>query len=89
MKKQNFARFEDITHKPLRIYNRAVMFHNLYEDSGRHVAEDYANTFTPEERIEIAKMSKLVRLKGAKVVQALVTAGMTFSDDLTFEVTHV
>lgn len=82
MKKQNFARFTDIEHKPLRIYNRTVMFHNLYEDSGKHVAEDYAKTFTPEERLEIAYMSRFVRQKGVKAVQAMVTAGMTFTDDI-------
>lgn len=74
-------RFTDIEHLPLRVYNRAVMFANLYEDHGRHVAEEYANTFTKEERLQIAQMTALVRAKGTKHVIALVTAGVEFIDD--------
>lgn len=76
-----FNRFTDIEHAPLRVYNRAVMFSNLYEDSGRAVAEDYANSFSKEERLQIAQMIALVRAKGVKHVSALVTAGIEFVDD--------
>lgn len=79
--KQEFNRFTDIQHRPLRIYNRSVMFANLFEDQGKFVAEDYANTFTKEERFEMAQMTALVRKKGVKVVQALVTEGLDFVDD--------
>lgn len=81
MTKQKFDRFESIDHRPLRIYNRTVMFHNLYEDQGKHVAQEYANTFTPEERFEMAQMTALVRRKGPQTVQALVTSGVDFVDE--------
>lgn len=79
--KNKFNTFSDIQHRPLRIYNRSVMFHNLYEDSGPVVASEYAQTFTPEERLEIAQMTALVRKKGVKFVQQLVTEGIDFVDD--------
>jgi len=76
-----FNRFTDVEHRPLRIYNRAVMFSNIYEDHGRGAAEDYAASFTKEERLEIAQMIALVRKKGTKHVIALVTEGVEFVDD--------
>jgi len=77
----NFNRFTDIEHSPLRVYNRAVMFSNLYEDAGKSAAEDYANSFTKEERLQMAQMIALVRKKGTKHVIALVTEGVEFVDD--------
>lgn len=76
-----FNRFTDITHAPLRVYNRAVMFHNIYEDQGKFSAEEYANSFSQAERLEMAQMTALVRKKGPKVVKALVTAGVDFVDE--------
>lgn len=78
---QQFNKFDDIQHRPLRIYNRTVMFHNLYEDQGKFVAKEYAESFTPQERLEIAQMTALVKKKGPKFVKALVTEGVDFVDD--------
>jgi len=76
-----FNKFNDIEHPPLRVYNRSVMFSNIYEDQGKAKAEDYANSFTKEERLQMAQMIALVRNKGVKHVQALVTAGVDFVDN--------
>lgn len=76
-----FNQFNDIDHLPLRVYNRAVMFSNIYEDHGKARAEDYANSFSKEERLQIAQVIALVRNKGVKHVQALVTAGVDFVDN--------
>ena len=76
-----FNRFTDIKHRPLRIYNRAVMFSNLYEDQGAFIAGNYAESFTKEERLEIAQMIALVRKKGPKFVKDLVTKGVDFIDE--------
>jgi len=75
-----FNRFVDIEHAPLRIYNRTVMFYNIYEDSGRAAAEDYANSFNAEERLEMAKMAAEVKAKGTKAVKEAVTKGLVFTD---------
>ena len=78
---KNFNRFDDINHRPLRIYNRAVMAYNIQEDQGRATMVEYLETFSPEERKEIAQMVQLVLKKGIKEVQRLVTDGVEFSDE--------
>ncbi len=81
-----FNRFTDIQHRPLRIYNRAVYFSNIFEDHGKAPAEDYANSFTKEERLEIAQMIALVKAKGVKHVKDLVTRGVEFVDDIPADI---
>ena len=76
-----FNKFNDIQHRPLRIYNRAVMFYNLRQDHGGYTAEQYAESFTKEERLEMAQMTALVKKKGPKFVKDLVTSGVEFVDD--------
>lgn len=76
-----FNTFNEIQHRPLRIYNRSVMFHNLYEDQGKFVAEQYANSLSKEERLEIAQMTALVKKLGPKKVKAMVTEGLIFDDE--------
>lgn len=84
-----FTRFDEIAHKPLQVYNRAVMFSNIYEDHGHSVARDYAEQFSPEDRLLIAQMIALVKNKGVKYVQKLVTDGVDFIDYPVSEVQHV
>ena len=76
-----FNTFDDISHRPLRIFNRSVMYFNLYEDQGPVVAKDYADALTKEARLEIAQMTALVKKIGLKKVKALVTEGVDFVDD--------
>jgi hypothetical protein len=71
-------KFEEIQHEPLRAYNRAVMFYNIYEDAGRAAAEDYANLFSKEDRLKMAQVVALVKRKGVKFVRDLVTNGVDF-----------
>jgi len=77
-----FNQFNDIEHRPLRIYNRCVMFHNIYEDQGKAPAQDYAESFSKEERLEIAQMAALVKARGPKFVKEMVTRNIQFIDDL-------
>ncbi len=79
--KTPFNRFTDISHGPLRVYNRVVMFHNVYEDHGKSAAEGYAQSFTNEERLQMAQVTALVRSKGTKYVKDLVTRGVNFVDE--------
>lgn len=85
MTKLKFNRFTDIEHLPLRVYNRTVMFYNIYDDHGRDAAEEYANSFTKEERLQMAQLAALVKNKGTKHVIALVTAGVDFVDEAFVE----
>ena len=79
--KTQFNLFHDVKHRPLRIFNRSVMFHNLYEDQGAHTAKEYIDNLTKEERLEIAQMTALVKKIGLKRVKALITEGVEFTDD--------
>ncbi len=76
-----FNRFEDIDHRPLRTYNRAVMFFNLATDQGLSVAGEYLNTFSKEEKLEIAQITAMVKELGTKRVIELVTKGLIFTDE--------
>ena len=79
--KTQFNLFHDIQHRPLRIFNRSVMYHNLLEDQGKAVAGEYASALTKEERLEIVQMTSLVKKIGLKRVKALITEGVEFTDD--------
>lgn len=76
-----FNRFTDISWRPLRIYNRSVFYCNLFEDQGKVIAEEYAQSFSDKECLEMAQMIALVRKIGVKKVQQLVTEGVDFVDD--------
>lgn len=79
--KTQFNLFHDVQHRPLRIFNRSVMFHNLYDDQGARTAKEYVDALTKEERLEIAQMTALVKKIGLKRVKALITEGVEFTDD--------
>lgn len=79
--KKTFNRFTDINHRPLRIYNRSVMTFNIMEDQGKDTAVEYLDSFTKEERLEIAQMTALTRKIGAKNVKEMVTRNIDFVDD--------
>lgn len=79
----NYPTFNDIDHQPLRIYNRTVMFFNVLEDAGKAPAQDYANQFSPEERVEMVAMTQLVKKHGPKVVKEWVTKNVVFPEYMT------
>lgn len=75
------SNFNEVQHKPLQVYNRAVMCYNILEDGGRAPLEDYIEQFSTEERREISQMMQLVKTLGVKKTVDLVRKGLTFSDD--------
>lgn len=81
MTKVKFNQFSDVAHRPLMVYNRTVMYCNIYEDHGPEAAKEYIEAFPKEERLAMAQMLALVRAKGVKTIQQLVTAGVQFVDD--------
>jgi len=82
LKELLFNNFDDIAHYPLKIYNRAVFFSNLYEDSGKVFAQDYANQFSIKDRLAMAQTIAAVKRLVVKRVQALVTEGLEFPEYL-------
>lgn len=81
----DFNTFDEIQHKPLRTYNRAVFYCNIWEDSGKAFAEDYAMQFNAQERLEIAQTIAAVKKFGVKRVKELVTQGVVFPEYMTEE----
>ena len=73
--------FAEIEHYPLRVYNRAVMSFNIFEDAGRAKLEEYLAQFTKEEKEDMAKLIALTKKLGNKRVKEMVTLGLIFSDD--------
>lgn len=80
-----YSTFNDVQHKPLRAYNRAVTFFNIFEDIGKAAAEDYAKSFSEEEKLQMIAIIKLVKKHGVKHVVELVTKGAVFPENLTDE----
>jgi hypothetical protein len=57
------------------------MLSNILEDHGVLAAQEYLDSFPVEERKMMLKMVDLVKKKGTKYVIAMVTEGLTFTDD--------
>ena len=81
MNQKKFDYFLDIEHFPLRMYNCSVYAHNLLEDTGLATVKEYLESFPIEERVYMRALIKMVKEKGVKKVQELVTNGVKFSDE--------
>ena len=75
------SNFLEIEHLPLRTYNRCVYAFNILEDAGRAHFDNYINQFSYRDRLEMVTMTKLVKKLGTKRVKAMITEGLTFSND--------
>lgn len=76
----NFNTFDEIQHLPLKAYNRAVFYSNLYSDHGKAAAEDYAIQFSASERLAMAQIISAVKQFGVKKVQEIVTRDLEFPE---------
>lgn len=66
--KEVFPTFNDIEYKPLRTWNRCVLFFNLKEDLGAVAAERYLKNFAKDELSDMYTMYQDVMTKGREVV---------------------
>jgi predicted lactoylglutathione lyase len=57
------------------------MTFNIKDDQGVEAAKEYLNTFSQQERFEIAQITALTKKRGVKIVKELVTSGIEFVDD--------
>ena len=78
----NFNTFDEIQHKPLRIYNRVVQLYNLREDFGPEVAEQYVNIFTPAQRKAMYLVAGAVKKVGKDAVYKMVTKDLQVVDNV-------
>lgn len=73
-------RFEDVKHRPLRVFNRTVMMLNLNSIS-KEEATKYASTFTASERMEMGMVLAHIKEKGQDETRKIVTKGLEVVDD--------
>lgn len=66
-------RFDNITHLPLKIFNRTVMMNNILEDLGVDSLREYIREFTQVERKEMEIMAAYIKHKGQDQVRKEVT----------------
>lgn len=67
--------------KPLKIWNQAVMYHNILEDSGKEAALDYAGGLTKEEKVDIFNLVSDIKLRGYETVRAELNRGMKLNGE--------
>lgn len=72
-------RFEDINHRPLRVYNRVVMMHNLRSISRDEVTK-YLNTFSDAERREMYMVVAYMKEHGVDATRKEATKGLEVVD---------
>lgn len=72
-----FDRFDEISHIPLRVYNRVVMLNNLMNDSGKLAAEAYVSIFSEAEKKQMYIVNLTIKQKGLDFVRKEVTKGLT------------
>lgn len=75
-----FATFNDVEHLPLRTYNRVVMMHNILEDFGKELSQEYIDQFEPHELGHMKFLLKLINLHGRDFVKEQCTKGLKVVD---------
>lgn len=79
---KDFNMFNEITHMPLRVYNRAVFTFNLMSDVGVHGAEEYLDLFSVPERAQIFTMVSFIKSKGPEAAKNFATKGLVLEEDV-------
>lgn len=78
-----FNKFDDVTHMPLRVFNRVAMFYNLHEDKGAATAKEYASLFTQKERAQMYILMNEIKIKGVDKVRKWATKDLVVTYDPT------
>lgn len=73
MTKNNYQRFDEITHLPLKVFNRVILMQNIYNDFGRESSREYAEMFNDQELRQMQIMHIYIREKGEEEVRKMVT----------------
>lgn len=69
----NFNKFNEIQHTPLRVFNRVAMLFNIKEDQGEETAKEYVNCFTESERKQMLMVMVAIEKQGVEAVRKAVT----------------
>jgi hypothetical protein len=81
MMNEAITTFSDIEYKPLRTWNRCVVFFNLKEDSGAAAAERYLRTIPKNEWADMYEMYERVKKEGREKVLKSITFNMPLQEE--------
>lgn len=73
-------KFDDISHLPLRVFNRVVFLNNLFADSGPEAASTYIALFDEPQRQQMYVMGAYIKKIGQDAVRKEVTKGLVLVD---------
>lgn len=75
---ETFNNFNDIQHLPLRVFNRTILFNNIFTDFGKESASEYIEQFSQGERKQMFVMQAYIKKFGYKFAKEKVTEGLEF-----------
>jgi len=75
------SNFNDVAHRPLRAYNRAMLCQNIFADAGKAPLEDYIGQFSIQDKQDIYDILSVIKKLGDKKVKEIVTSGLEFTDE--------
>lgn len=75
MKQTTFENFNSVQHPPLRTYNRVVTSHNIKEDFGVAVMNEYISQFSKDEMYRMMLVLNYIKKNGVKATLDLVMKG--------------
>ncbi len=78
---KHFNRFDEIEHMPLKVFNRAVLSHNLLEDFGSYTVQEYFNLFKEWEKKQIFLMNMIIKKYGADKAREMATEDLELPDE--------
>lgn len=76
-----FDKFDEISHLPLKVFNRVVYLTSLKKDMGEVASEQYLKLFTEAERKQMAFMSMYIKHKGLDAVRKETTKGLVLVEE--------
>ena len=76
-----FSTFNEIQHKPLRVFNRVVMANNILIDSGKAALEEYYTNFNSNERMEMVSVMAFMKQFGYEETKRVVTKDLVLPEE--------
>tara|TARA_R110002033_G_scaffold41956_10_gene82786 strand:- start:225 stop:488 length:264 start_codon:yes stop_codon:yes gene_type:complete len=80
-----FNDFNDIEHKPLRVYNRVVFMFNIREDFGAYKVQEYLQRFTEAQKKEMYILIQYLNKYGKDATMKAITSNTEFTEDKCVE----
>lgn len=73
--------FNDIQHTPLRVFNRTILFNNIFSNFGSMSAEEYLDQFNQGEKKQMFIMQTFIKKFGYKEAKKSACKGLELSPE--------